>query len=565
MNLTKIKHRLQQHKRITLILCSYLLFCILWRQLEHRKIPLKILKAAGVSTVESKQLLFYVDTFSLRHIKHHFFDQPYRHISPNITTISINKKNLLDAKKISFTIQNKPHALAQPWHKTYAIKNLQTDAQGNIILPISGLYAGYKNNVIVSIGARTKKYLIQTPSIDKVSISAFGLHFYDSPYTKITKVKQPSKTHLPNFSYMMLKSNIDGQIILDIDGNIRWMPPTSYWGSTSFYDKQLDKIAYVLKGQLNYVGWDGKVSTYPIHSAFYKDIHWSTHDLSQGKKGYFFPIQATRVSDQQVINESVLLETNRQGQELGHWDMGKILSDFMIQRGDDPSSLIVYGKDWFHMNSFVYDKKHDEIIISSRQQFVIAIGYTDKKIKWILGDTSKYWGTFSSLRSVALDLNGSLAPIGQHAVSLNENGDLLLFNDGHNTDLHKGNKALINYKSIGKQLKASHINTYKINAKLDADGTGIGGQAQVTWDYNRHIYSTYCSSVYENVQDNKKHYLITYSMAEGLRQDGSKIVKIQGMDKNEHILFDYEIPAYKNLCGSAWNATIVNFPHTKNK
>src|SRR4029077_11527523 len=114
-----------------------------------------------------------------------------------------------------------------------------------------------------------------------------------------------------------------------------------------------------------------------------------------------------------------------------HWDLAAILSAYMVSRGDDASAFVRPGVDWFHSNSTAYDPSDDSIIVSSRENFVIKVDYNTGNIIWILGDPSKYWYTFPSLRAKALTLApGGLYPIGQHAPSITSNGLLMLFNDG---------------------------------------------------------------------------------------------------------------------------------------
>ena len=60
----------------------------------------------------------------------------------------------------------------------------------------------------------------------------------------------------------------------------------------------------------------------------------------------------------------------------------------------------------------------------------MAIDYDSGAIKWLLGDPTKKWHQFASLRQFELALGPhTLPPIGQHAVSISGD-DLLLFDDG---------------------------------------------------------------------------------------------------------------------------------------
>ena len=76
------------------------------------------------------------------------------------------------------------------------------------------------------------------------------------------------------------------------------------------------------------------------------------------------------------------------------------------------------GVDWFHTNAAVYDASTRSLIVSSRENFIMSVDYDTGAIRWVLGDPTKYWNAFPSLRAKALTLTGSgLYPIGQHALS----------------------------------------------------------------------------------------------------------------------------------------------------
>jgi hypothetical protein len=105
--------------------------------------------------------------------------------------------------------------------------------------------------------------------------------------------------------------------------------------------------------------------------------------------------------------------------------MAKIISAAMVAGGDDPSQFVFQRtgptrtNDWFHNNGAAYNRADDSVVISSRENFVICVDYNTAAIKWILGDPTKKWHQFASLRKFEIDLApGSLPPIGQHSPSI---------------------------------------------------------------------------------------------------------------------------------------------------
>lgn len=106
-------------------------------------------------------------------------------------------------------------------------------------------------------------------------------------------------------------------------------------------------------------------------------------------------------------------------QDLEHGDYPQRRHDG--RGGDDPSVFIRAPDDWFHNNACTYRKSDDSLIVSSRENFVICVDYETSAIKWILGDPTKAWYQYPSLRKFALTLGrDTYPPIGQHSVSITE-------------------------------------------------------------------------------------------------------------------------------------------------
>ena len=245
----------------------------------------------------------------------------------------------------------------------------------------------------------------------------------------------------------------------------------------------------------------------------------------------------TLVGDMKVL-ETLLAEIDTDGHVLKQWDMAAIVRAAMLAGGDDLSGFVRDDADWFHMNSAIYNPADDSLIVSSRENFVVKLDYGSGRIRWLLGDPSKYWYVrYPSLRALALTLTSGKAPVGQHAVSIAPDGNLMLFNNG---------TASFNQPPgtpPGTNPGFSAVSKYAID---EAARTA----AEVwTYEHNRDIWSDICSSVYQTRQGG---YLIDYATAYGRTR-----AKLLGLDANGNVAFDYDYPS--ELCNTAWNAVPIDF------
>jgi hypothetical protein len=255
-------------------------------------------------------------------------------------------------------------------------------------------------------------------------------------------------------------------------------------------------------------------------------------------------------ADTAAAIESLLIEVDASGNVLKQWNMVDIISAAMIAGGDDPTQFVhplaPFPGDWFHNNAATYNRADDSVIISSRENFVIALDYETGAIKWILGDPTKHWYQFPSLRQFALRLTpGSLPPIGQHAVSITYDQNLLVHDNGLQSLGQTPPGANRDYASPRK---------YKLdlNAKI----------ATEVWNFEmgQTINSPVCSSVYEDAPLN---YLIDYASVGGFGPppppNGS--AELLGLNSAGETIFYYQYPS--GPCRVAYNSMPLHLENTK--
>jgi hypothetical protein len=240
----------------------------------------------------------------------------------------------------------------------------------------------------------------------------------------------------------------------------------------------------------------------------------------------------------------VNIEVDASGRVLKTWNLANIISSAMRAGGDDPGQFVHPSPtDWFHNNAVAYNRADDSLIVSSRENFLICIDYETGAIKWILGDPTKKWYQFPSLRRYALTLApGSLPPIGQHAVSITFDQNILVLDNGENSWLQQ---------PPGVQRSFASPRKYKLDLNART--------ATEVWNHemDQAINSPICSSVYEDAPLN---YLIDYSIVGGLGAQ-NQYAQLLGLNAAGETIFYFQYPT--DFCDTAFNAIPVHLENTK--
>src|SRR4029077_11749260 len=327
-------------------------------------------------------------------------------------------------------------------------------------------------------------------------------------------------------------------VILDTDGELRWVSPTSIQPSLRASSLLINNAVYETHGPtLSRVDLDGAstlVGDYSSHAVV--NFH---HNIDPGKTGMLLEADTT------TYTESVIMEVDFAGNLLKTWNFADIISAAMRAGGDDPSQFVYRTPiDWFHNNAAYYNRADDSLIVSSRENFVIAVDYNTGAIKWILGDPTKHWYQFPSLRQFALTLApGSLPPIGEHGISVTYDENLLLMDNGFPS---------------GFQHPVGALRTYSSPRKYQLDLTAK--VAKEVWNYeaSQSIYTPICSSVYEDAPLN---YLIDYAFSDSSFVTGHGYAQLLGLDRMGHRVFWYAYPTM--FCNTAYNSRIIHLKNTK--
>lgn len=446
--------------------------------------------------------------------------------TPFISFVSLTGNSLKNIASYRFTIAPKAGTLSRPVSAIYTAAALKrrgyyVEASNAANLPVFGLYPGYTNQVAVEL-----KFIDGSRQGMTVSIAA-PLYvdpngIYDAP----TFIKKRSAAGDLDFFY--IKSTIGPPIVIDSDGEIRWVGPAAHVSPLAIFDANGFVLGAVKSVTLTRVELDGSASITTLAPSGYTNFH---HNIDLGKLGLLGELDGMSMGVASV--ESTLVEFAPDGTILKEWDFADILGRHMRSLGDDPAPFIRPGADWFHINASTYDPRDDTIIASSRENFVIKVDYKTGVIRWIFGDPTKYWFTFPSLRAKALVLEaGGHFPIGQHATSINSRGELMLFNNGAPSF------------NQGPGVPAGAARTYSEVSSYMIDPVAMTAREVWHFDYGKSIFSDICSSAYETQTG---AMLVSYAAASNRTR-----ARLVGVDAQRNIIFDFE---YKSTpCGTSWNA-----------
>ncbi len=347
-------------------------------------------------------------------------------------------------------------------------------------------------------------------------------------YSHPTVVQQRLPGTNLSYDFILLKNTANPitPIIVDTDGEVRWVGTA---GIAAQNCTMFDNAFYLAFGsQLLRTEFDGRTYTIADYSGI--GVTSFHHNIDPGRDGMILDVDTAEQT------ESVDIEVDAAGTVLRTWSLADIITAAMIAGGEDPRQFVYRApNDWFHNNACAYRASDNSLIVSSRENFVIGLDYDSGTIKWILGDPTKHWYQFSSLRHFSLTLPpGTLPPIGQHAISV-PSDELLLFDDGTGSNFQQPPGETRNYSAPRK---------YQIDLRAR--------RATEIWHYyiDPSVYSPFCSSVYEDAPNN---YLIDYTQAGPYIYTG-----IVGLDSSGNQAFNYRYDLLE-FCGTAWNAIQIHW------
>lgn len=447
-------------------------------------------------------------------------------VTPFIAFVRLAGQSLADVTTVTYVIEPKAGSVSKPVQVTYPRAALESrgrfESDALLRLPVFGLYSGYANAVTIKLSfedcsTQTIKGTLTTAAY----ADPHGV--YDHP----TFIKARAADSDLGFDFFYMKSGSGTPIIVDTDGAIRWVGTNPANSISSAFTDNGFVIGNQRSTEVRRLELDGTETTTQPATSLYRNFH---HNIDPGKNGLLVELD-TATDREMRINEFTL-----EGGFGKEWNFGTIMTDYMSGAGDDPTLFVRPPVDWFHTNAAVYDPSDDSLIVSSRENFIIKVDYETGVIKWLLGDPTKYWHSFPSLRAKALTLaSPGLYPIGQHALSITSDGLLLTFNAGNPSE------------SQPTGAPAGEARTYSAVSAYRIDPDTMTATEVWNFDYGQSLYSDHCGSAYEGPGQS---ILIAYA-----RADDRLHARLVALNGDHEVVFDIQYDSQG--CNTSWNAVPI--------
>ena len=340
-------------------------------------------------------------------------------------------------------------------------------------IPVYGLYAGRKNEVIIKAGNKENTLNIETDKLPDDFIMPI----------KVTK----DEDKLTNDLYFFSPSSKGYMCAYDTNGDVRWyLDETAIWevnrlknGHLLVSTERLVNTPYYSTG-LYEMDMLGKIyREYSLPGGYH-------HDYFEMDSGNILVASDDFDNEDGTVEDYVVELDRNTGNVVKRFDLKDILNM------EDGKSENWTNYDWFHNNSVWYDKKTNSITLSGRHQdIVINIDYDSGKLNWILGDNTNFSEEY---QKYFFKLKNGEWQWSQHAAMITPEGYVFLFDNGNNKSKNKD-----------EYVKAEDSYSRGVMYKIDTENM----TAEEVFEYGKErgseFYSPYISDV--DYLD-KNHYIV---------------------------------------------------------
>lgn len=352
-------------------------------------------------------------------------------------------------------------------------KKDKDDVKGEIIeatehvVPVYGLYNNDTTVVDIELNDGTKK--------------SFEVKTEDVGFTpEITATKIDTKSY--DYSKLTFMCSTGSNLYaIDSEGDIRWyFPETSTIGCKFMENGHIMIPAqYVLapqyyKSGIKEIDFLGKTyNEYAIPGGH----HHGTFMMDDGNI-----LVASDANDLTSVEDNVKLIDYKTGEVMWECDLRELFPGMEC----NSASIVTDGSeeiDWMHNNGVAYDKENNLVLMSCRHlDAIVAITMDEKPaIKWILGDPNDWSDEYKKyfFTPEGDDFEWFYA---QHNVSILDNGDILLFDNGTAKVKRSENDNRVTGDDVYSRAVVYSIDTEKMTVKQTWQyGKERGGEWYSDW------------------------------------------------------------------------------------
>jgi arylsulfate sulfotransferase len=359
-------------------------------------------------------------------------------------------------------------------------------------VPVIGLYPDTLNSILITLTTNKGKTYTGEVQIRTGPVPEF---FPDIEIAKIEKSQMEPGFHLIE---MLIANNgkfLPYTIMFDDQGKIRWFMDMSSLGQIAF-------SAYRLRnGNWLYLSWIGIFEMDPLGKLIKQEQMWGnagSHEIIELDNGHL--LMGGSKKDSKIIRDGreinsrfdFVVEWDREGlgRTVREWDLRAVLD---VDRSVFPADYSLdFSADWFHINSVARSTNDNSIVVSGRNQGVVKVDYNNQP-KWILAphrswgkagfdgnghETADYLLTavdenedaYSALVQEGIQGEETFEwSTGQHALTVLENGNLLLFDNGlmRNFKSDPSYSRAVEYKIDESNMTIQQVWEYGKDRKLD--------------------------------------------------------------------------------------------------
>lgn len=357
-------------------------------------------------------------------------------------------------------------------------------AENDHIVPIYGLYNGDTTTVEISLeNGESASFEVITEKTEMdygdVKMKIFDEQSYDYSNLSFLCSTMGSVYAVDGAGDIRFYTNMGGSLGVHLLKNGHLMMPASYILKTSYYKEGLIEV--------------------DLNGRIYREFAvpgGQHHDFVELENGNL--LVASDSPDFSSVEDYVVEIDRTSGEVVWELDMKDLLD---IEDGQSASmeSDGSAEEDWFHNNGLWYDEANDLVLLSARHKdAIVAVNKTDKTIAWILGDPTGWDTTDKSLffTPEGDDFEWFYA---QHHVSMLDNGDIMLFDNGTAKVKRCDNDKRVTGNQVYSRAVIYHINTDDMTVSQVYE---YGKERGADW------YADWISGV-ESLDGTKDHLFIT--------------------------------------------------------